>query len=154
MFGPQPDGCDCYDALCTLPDGDTDPIPIIIVVVLGIACVVVVPFVIFLLWRMCKKLKAKMAGRRVRMDPQAPGGEVTLCDTLMTSRTFRGLTDSPSSAHIGASVVGQPVVGTAVAPTGGAWGARFDPNTGQPIPKFDPMTGKQNWDDGLGDTRL
>ena len=24
-------------------------------------------------------------------------------------------------------------------------GAMFDPNTGQPIPKFDPVTGAQNW---------
>ena len=24
-------------------------------------------------------------------------------------------------------------------------GARFDPNTGRPIPKFDPQTGVQNW---------
>ena len=24
-------------------------------------------------------------------------------------------------------------------------GAKFNPNTGQPIPKFDPQTGKQNW---------
>ena len=23
--------------------------------------------------------------------------------------------------------------------------ARFDPQTGKPIPKFDPQTGKQNW---------
>ena len=92
-------------------------------------------------------LKARMAGKRARMDPQAPGGELLLSSN--TSRTFRGLTDSPSSAHIGPSGVGQPVVGTAVDPkgTGGAWGARFDPNTGQPIPKFDPMTGKQNWED-------
>ena len=27
------------------------------------------------------------------------------------------------------------------------FGAKFDPNTGQPIPKFDPTTGKQNWSD-------
>ena len=26
-----------------------------------------------------------------------------------------------------------------------AFGAKFDPMTGQPIPKFDPMTGRQNW---------
>ena len=26
-------------------------------------------------------------------------------------------------------------------------GARFDPQTGQPIPKFDPITGVQNWFD-------
>ena len=26
-------------------------------------------------------------------------------------------------------------------------GARFDPQTGKPIPKFDPMTGVQNWFD-------
>jgi hypothetical protein len=26
-------------------------------------------------------------------------------------------------------------------------GAKFDPNTGQPIPKFDPSTGEQNWSD-------
>ena len=25
------------------------------------------------------------------------------------------------------------------------FGARFHPSTGQPIPKFDPETGKQNW---------
>ena len=37
---------------------------------------------------------------------------------------------------------------------GGAWGLRFDPNTGQPIPKFDPTTGKQNWGDGFEETRL
>ena len=105
----------------------------------------------------------RKAGNWARiMDPQAPGGEVTLRSlttsiiaegSMTTSRTFRGLTDSPSSAHIGPSGVGQAVVGTAVAPTGGALGARFDPNTGQPIPKFDPTTGKQNWDDGLGGTR-
>jgi len=23
--------------------------------------------------------------------------------------------------------------------------AKFDPQTGKPIPKFDPQTGKQNW---------
>ena len=27
-------------------------------------------------------------------------------------------------------------------------GNRFDPKTGQPIPKFDPATGKQNWFEG------
>ena len=27
------------------------------------------------------------------------------------------------------------------------FGAKFDPNTGKPIPKFDPETGKQNWYD-------
>ena len=27
----------------------------------------------------------------------------------------------------------------------GPRGAKFDPNTGQPIPKFDPVTGVQNW---------
>ena len=26
-------------------------------------------------------------------------------------------------------------------------GSKFDPNTGAPIPKFDPQTGKQNWFD-------
>ncbi len=39
-----------------------------------------------------------------------------------------------------------PNTGKPIAPAGG--GARFDPNTGAPIPKFDPMTGKQNWFDG------
>ena len=29
--------------------------------------------------------------------------------------------------------------------TGEAPKARFDPQTGKPIPKFDPQTGKQNW---------
>ena len=29
-------------------------------------------------------------------------------------------------------------------------GPRFDSNTGQPIPKFDPATGKQNWWDEEG----
>ena len=103
-------------------------------------------------------LKAKIAGKRERMDPQAPrqasGGEVPMT-TMTTARTVRGPTDSPASATIGPSdvglSVGQPVVGTAVAPTGGAWGARFDTNTGQPIPKFDPATGKQNWDDARVD---
>ena len=107
---------------------------------ISVAGVVVLGFLMAVLY----VLKHKMAGKRARMDPRAPGSEVTLT-TMTTSRTFRGLTDSPSSAHIGPSGVGQAVVGTAVAPTGGAWGARFDPNTGQPIPKFDPMTGKQNW---------
>ena len=99
-------------------------------------------------------LKHKIAGKRARMDPQATGGEIPL--TIMTtSRTFQILhEDSPSSARIGASGVGQPVVGTAVAPSGGAWGARFDPNTGQPIPMFDPMTGEQNWGGDLEQTRL
>ena len=27
----------------------------------------------------------------------------------------------------------------------GPRGAKFDPNTGQPIPKFNPVTGVQNW---------
>ena len=102
---------------------------------------VVVVLIIGLIAGICM-LHKKKAGKRARMDPQAPDGGVT----MTTSRTFRGLTDSPSSAHIGPSGVGQPVVGTAVAPTGGAWGNRFDTNTGQPIPKFDPTTGKQNWD--------
>ena len=39
-------------------------------------------------------------------------------------------------------VVAQPVVMAQDAP-------RFDGITGQPIPKFDPQTGKQNW--GFGD---
>ena len=95
-------------------------------------------------------MQSQIVTERARMDLQAPGVEGV---TLMTSRTFRGLTDSPSSAHIGPSGVGQPVVGTAVAATGDAWGTRFDPNTGRPIPKFDPMTGKQNWggDAGVAD---
>ena len=97
-------------------------------------------------------LKRKMAGKRARMDPQSPGGGVMMTTTT-PSGTFRGPTDSPSSAHIGPSGAGQPVVGTAVAPTGGAWGARFDPMTGKPIPK-DPDTGKQNWGDDVGESRL
>ena len=37
-----------------------------------------------------------------------------------------------------------PVIADArLVPMGG--GARFDVNTGQPIPKFDPNTGRQNW---------
>ena len=38
-----------------------------------------------------------------------------------------------------APVVGQPVTANVVG------GARFDPNTGEAIPKFDPYTGVQNW---------
>jgi hypothetical protein len=30
-------------------------------------------------------------------------------------------------------------------------GPRFDSSTGQPIPKFDPATGKQNWWDEEGE---
>ena len=33
-------------------------------------------------------------------------------------------------------------------PAASGFGARFDVNTGKPIPKFDPETGKQNWWDG------
>ena len=88
-------------------------------------------------------LKHKMAGKRARMDPR---GEVT----MTTSRTFRSMTDSPSSAHIRASGIGQEkVVGTVVRE------ARFDPNTGQPNAKLDDMMGKQNGGDGCGsETRL
>ena len=28
-----------------------------------------------------------------------------------------------------------------------SFGNKFDPNTGKPIPKFDPWTGKQNWNE-------
>jgi hypothetical protein len=38
-----------------------------------------------------------------------------------------------------APVVGQPVTANVVG------GARFDPHTGEAIPKFDPFTGVQNW---------
>ena len=31
------------------------------------------------------------------------------------------------------------------------FGAKFDPMTGQPIPKFDPHTGQQNWSDSVTD---
>ena len=31
------------------------------------------------------------------------------------------------------------------APGGARWGAKFDEQTGKAIPKFDAMTGKQNW---------
>ena len=57
---------------------------------------------------------------------------------------------SSSSGAMNAAVIGvaQPA---AVASTSGssssnlAFAPRFDANTGQPIPKFDPETGKQNW---------
>ena len=40
----------------------------------------------------------------------------------------------------------QPMVPVApAAPTAPAVSRKFDPQTGQPLPKFDPMTGVQNW---------
>ena len=77
----------------------------------------------------------------------------------ISTGTVGGLTDSRASSHIGPSgvglSVGQPVVGEVVAPTtGGAWGARFDTMTGQPIPKFDPLTGKQNWEDARSSSEI
>ena len=56
---------------------------------------------------------------------------------------------SSSSSAMNAAVIG--VAQPAVASTSGssssnlAFAPRFDVNTGQPIPKFDPETGKQNW---------
>ena len=38
-----------------------------------------------------------------------------------------------------------PNTGAPLQPQAPAGGNRFDPNTGQELPKFDPLTGKQNW---------
>ena len=60
----------------------------------------------------------------------------------------------PASSSQGREMPAQAVIGMPQpsAPTGppaaSGSGARFDVNTGKPIPKFDPETGKQNWWDG------
>ena len=41
----------------------------------------------------------------------------------------------------------QPVEAAEIQLTSAKWGAKFDVETGQPIPKFDSITGKQNWSD-------
>ena len=55
----------------------------------------------------------------------------------------------PSTGTAVAQGISMPDVGVSVSSTVpnrlGPRGAKFDPNTGQPIPKFDPETGKQNW---------
>ena len=54
---------------------------------------------------------------------------------------------APGSPVPGTQVYGNPIMSsTSETPVvHSTEGAKFDPHTGQPIPKFDPMTGKQNW---------
>ena len=55
-------------------------------------------------------------------------------------------TDPPTAADVAPAVAAQPVATQQIEiETGEAPKARFDPQTGKPIPKFDPQTGKQNW---------
>ena len=55
-------------------------------------------------------------------------------------------TDPPAAADVAPAVAAQPVATPEIEiETGEAPKARFDTQTGKPIPKFDPQTGKQNW---------
>ena len=129
-----------YSSKCTTAFATWVPIVLVVILFSVVMCY------------LQKKCCFKQVPARARTRPN---GEVALnFDHAGSYRNFHDLTDSPSSAHIGPSGVGQVGVGTAVAPTGGAWGAKFDPNTGQPIPKFDPNTGKQNWGHAVGETKI
>ena len=55
-------------------------------------------------------------------------------------------TDPPTAADAAPAVAAQPVATPEIEiEMGEAPRAKFDPQTGKPIPKFDPQTGKQNW---------
>ena len=55
-------------------------------------------------------------------------------------------TDPPTAADVALAVAAPPVATPEIEiETGEAPKARFDTQTGKPIPKFDPQTGKQNW---------
>ena len=55
-------------------------------------------------------------------------------------------TDPPTAADVAPAVAAQPVATPEIEiEMGEAPRAKFDTQTGKPIPKFDPQTGKQNW---------
>ena len=52
----------------------------------------------------------------------------------------------PPAADVAPAVAAPPVATPEIEiEMGEAPRAKFDPQTGKPIPKFDPQTGKQNW---------
>jgi hypothetical protein len=70
---------------------------------------------------MCSEISKKVAGAEQKIAPMQAAPAMVGC----------------------MSAYGQPMPMAHQAPP---TGAKFDPMTGQPIPKFDPMTGVQNWD--------
>ena len=56
------------------------------------------------------------------------------------------LAAAATESHAAVVGVAQPAVASTSGSTSNlAFAPRFDANTGQPIPKFDPDTGAQNW---------
>ena len=92
------------------------------VVVLLVICIVVVACVFM------KKSQGPSAG--AQMQPVTVVGQPTVA-------AGQPVTASVATSQIEMNV--QPALAATPA------GSKFDPNTGAPIPKFDPYTGKQNW---------
>ena len=72
--------------------------------------------------------------------------EITPTQWTQSSQPGTQMYESPQSPVPGTQVYGNPIMSsTSETPVvHSTEGAKFDPHTGQPIPKFDPMTGKQN----------
>ena len=122
----------------SLPPPDT--LPLILGSAAGVTAVLLSLCLLAVL--VCKK-NIRSAFVRHRAPTNSVPHGISMGDAPISTGTVRGPTDSLASARI---VPSGAVVGELVAPAaGGAWGAKFDAHTGQPIPKFDPMTGKQNW---------
>jgi hypothetical protein len=72
------------------------------------------------------------------------GGGVVLLGALIAILVYfkckASKTPAPASPQVQEAQVMPQVA------AGKPWGSKFDPETGQAIPKFDPATGKQNWD--------
>ena len=74
--------------------------------------------------------------------------EITPTQWTQSSQPGTQMYESPLGSPVaGTQVYGNPIMSsTSETPVvHSTEGAKFDPHTGQPIPKFDPMTGKQNW---------
>ena len=76
-------------------------------------------------------------------QPQVLQGQVVMDTPVMTAAPL-GAQPMGIQANTSAPAF-DPDTGKPLAPAPIAFGAKFDPNTGQPIPKFDPTTGQQNW---------
>ena len=86
--------------------------------------------------------------------PTGTGSQDRCCHRAAGRKRYSGIfrpdppksTDPPTAADVALAVAAPPVATPEIEiETGEAPKARFDTQTGKPIPKFDPQTGKQNW---------
>lgn len=96
---------------------------IVVVIAVAAVCIAIVGAVVY--------LKTKNSHRERVTSTSTIGPQVEIA-------TVRG-------SHEGYDMRMLPGLEASTAPCGTAQQNRLDPNTGAPIPKFDPLTGRQNW---------